>query len=323
MDYKRSILEYCNKLGLDTVGFSRCRMFEELKKYFEARKAEGLENEFEEKDIERRINPFLYMEDGKTIISIAFPYYFSLESKNSSVFSNYTFGRDYHYIVSKYLMDICNHIIGLGGKAIYFVDSNSLPERYIAQQSGVGFIGKNNTLITKKYGSYVFLGEIITNIDIESDIPLGNGCGSCDLCEYVCPTKSISCKSDPNICLSYITQKKEIEEQWFEKLRGRVFGCDTCQKVCPYNKDVETSNIEEFKPYDFMEYANIEELICLDKKTFVEKFSKTSCGWRGKNVLQRNALINYMCTERNKKFSQFSSPYVQNYYEKLLKYLKL
>lgn len=323
MDYKSSILEYCNKLGLDTVGFSECRVFDELRQYFESRKNKGLENEFEEKCIEKRINPFLYMEDGKTIISIAFPYLFNLNCKNTTGFSSYTHGRDYHVVVAHYLKSICDYIQSLGGKAIYFVDSNSLPERYIALQSGIGFIGKNNTLITERYGSYVFLGEIITNLPIEKDKPLGDKCGNCNICQNACPTGAIKNENNPNICLSYITQKKEIDDEWFGKLNGRIFGCDTCQKVCPYNRGAEISKIEEFRPYDFMEMTNLDELISLDKATFKEKYSQTSCGWRGKNVLQRNALINVMCLEKSRKPVKFSSPYVQNYYNRLLKYLKL
>lgn len=310
-------------MNLDTVGFSRCRVFDELKQYFESRKVNGLENEFEEKCIEKRINPFLYMEYGKTIISIAFPYLFNLNYKNSVGFSSYTHGRDYHIVVTQYLKKICNYIESLGGEAIYFVDSNSLPERYIAVQSGIGFIGKNNTLITEKYGSYVFLGEIITNLYIESDNPLESKCGNCNMCQIACPTSAIREENNPNRCLSYITQKKEIDDEWFDKLNGRIFGCDTCQKVCPYNKNAEVSNLEEFKPYDFMETPSLDELINLDKATFKNKYSQTSCGWRGKNILQRNALINVMCSGKITKSMNFSSPYVQNYYNRLLKYLKL
>lgn len=323
MDYKRSILEYCSKLGLDIVGFSECRVFNELRPYFENRKSNELENEFEEKDIEKRVNPFLYMEDGKTIISIAFPYLFDKSFEDENGFSKYTHGRDYHVVVSQYLKKICDCIEELGGKALYFVDSNSLPERYIAVESGIGFIGKNNTLITEKYGSYVFLGEIITNLYIEKNESLENRCGSCVICEKECPTGAIRGENKPNICLSYITQKKDIQDKWFDRLNGRVFGCDTCQRLCPFNKDIKASEIEEFKPYDFMEKVELDELISLDKKTFRDKYSKTSCGWRGKNIIQRNALVNKICQNKNIKPIKFSSPYVENYYNRILNYFKL
>jgi epoxyqueuosine reductase len=229
-------------------------------------------------------------------------------------------------IVSEYLKKICSHIESLGGEAIYFVDSNPLPERYIAYLCGIGFIGKNNMVITERYGSYVFLGEIITNLEIEPDVPVKQKCGSCNICLNECPTKAISkTGSCPNVCLSYITQKKHIEDVWFEKLKGKMFGCDSCQTECPYNKKAESSQIEGFKPYEFMKNIDLEELINIDNKVFREKYALTSCGWRGKNVLQRNALINFAVNNRKLdiNISNIKSPYVLDYYHRLLKALHL
>ena len=165
---KEDIINYCNSLGLDTLGFIKCREFAELKDFFYERRKQGLENEFEEKDIEKRINPFNYMSDGKTIISIAFPYLHDINYFDNG-FSVYTRGKDYHKVVKSYLSKICEYIESIGGKANSFVDSNFLPERYIAYLAKVGFIGKNNMIITEKYGSYVFLGEIITDLEINCD----------------------------------------------------------------------------------------------------------------------------------------------------------
>jgi epoxyqueuosine reductase len=318
------IINYCKEIGLDTVGFTRCRIFHELTKYFEHRKKMNLMNEFEEQDIDKKINPYIHMESGKTIISIAFPYLFNKNFQQAVGFSKYTQGRDYHLVVSEYLKKICSFIEKeLGGEAVYFVDSNPLPERYIASLCGIGFIGKNNMIITKKYGSYVFLGEIITDIYIEKDNPLECKCDCCNLCQNACPTGAIKEENNSNICLSYISQKKEIHEQWFDKLQGRIFGCDTCQKVCPFNRDIYFSNIEEFKPYDFMEVTNLEELANIDKKTFLKKYAKSSCGWRGKNILQRNALINIISKNEHINVSEITSCYVKNYYNRLLCHFKL
>lgn len=324
MKHKEMILNYCKELGLDTVGFTECRIFSELKQYFDHREKRGLTNEFEEKDIDRKINPYTYMEQGKTIISIAFPYLFNNNFKEGIGFSKYTQGRDYHIVVSKYLEKVCSFIgKEIGGKAKYVVDSNSLPERYIAKLCGIGFIGKNNMIITKKYGSYVFLGEIITDIYIEQDNPMECKCNDCNLCKNSCPTGAIKEENNSNICLSYITQKKEIDDKWFDKLKGRIFGCDTCQKICPFNKKICYSNIQEFKPYEFMESINLEELVNIDKKNFLNKYAQSSCGWRGKNVLQRNALISVISMNKNIKIREFNSPYIKNYYNRLLDYFKL
>lgn len=337
MDYEKEIVKVCSNLGLDTIGFTECRKFHELTEIFNDRKKQGIENEFEEKIIENRINPNIYMSEGKTIISIAFPYIYDLDYKDGITFSKYTLGNDYHIVIKEYLDKICTFINGLGGKAQSFVDNNYLPERYIAYLCGLGFIGRNNMLITKKYGSYVFLGEIITDLKIVSssncDLSYNNltedrkyKCNRCECCLNACPTSSI--KKDemcnPNYCLSYITQKKNIEDEWFEKLNGRLFGCDSCQKVCSYNKNVSVSNLIEFKPYDFMQNINTSELINMANSDFKEKYKLTASAWRGKNIIIRNALINYMIESRNKNIiKNINSPYIKDYYNRLLDKLLL
>ncbi|MEG0771831.1 tRNA epoxyqueuosine(34) reductase QueG [Clostridium sp.] len=325
MEIRDEILRYCNDLGITNVGFTKCRVFDELTPYLVKRKEAGLENEFEEKDVEKRINPFFLMKEGKTIISIAFPYKYEGNDNNKYSFSKYTLGLDYHRVVRNYLDSICVFIEGLGGKALPFVDNNPLPERYIAYLSGVGFIGKNNNLITKDYGSYVFLAEIITDLEIREDKPIDNTCGDCELCMKSCPTHAIiknRNSKDSNLCLSYITQKKHIDDIWLDKLGGRIFGCDTCQTVCPYNKNALNSNIEGFIPKEYMEEVNLKDLIFLSNSDFNEKFKKHSCGWRGKNILSRNALINYYNEHKEDKDNieeSINSPYVKEYYDKLFK----
>jgi epoxyqueuosine reductase len=321
MDCKYLIKEYCEGLGIYTLGFCRCRIFDELRPYFLKRKYG---------DIEKRINPFLYMEQGKTIISIAFPYLFNPALNSDKVyFSKYTQGRDYHYVVGSMLKSISSFIEKMGGNAVYFTDNNLLPEKYIASQCGVGFIGKNNLIITEKYGSFVFLGEIITDLDMEADSPSVQKCGSCSLCSNACPTKSLNADNcfdkGSDECLSYITQKKDIEDKWLTKFGGRMFGCDTCQRICPYNKDVSLSSINEFKPYDYMENVNLSELINMNNSVFNEKYKITSSGWRGKNILKRNALINRVNLTKSPDIdvNSINSPYVREYYIRLLNILKL
>lgn len=328
VDLKGKIIEYCKNLGLDAIGFTRCRVFEESREFFERRSLNGIQNEFEEKDIDKRINPFILHGEGKTIISIAFPYLFGIGNSKGAYFSLYTRGRDYHAVVSEYLRKICSFIEEFGGSTAYFVDSNALSERYIALLAGVGFIGKNNMLITKKYGSYVFLSEIITDLEIESDSPIENGCGKCSLCMKACPAGALGSNGSCNDCLSYITQKKHISDEEIMKFNGRLFGCDTCQLVCPYNKQAEISKIPEFIPFDYMKDINLKEISEMSNSMFKEKYAMSSCGWRGRNVLQRNALINVAqgfgpqsLLEINIK--NIGSPYVKDYYHRLLNIFQL
>lgn len=322
MNKKQAIIEFANSISLDTIGFTKCRRFEELKSWFEYRKENNLFNEFEEADIEKKINPGLLMEDGKTIISIAFPYYYGI-GEGENQFSIYTRGEDYHRVVLNYLNKICELIAELGGKAIPLVDSNPLPEGYIASLCGIGFIGKNNTLITEKYGSYVFLGEIITDLELESDEPNYNNCCGCNICMEKCPT-SVIIEDGKNFnskqCVSYLTQKKELDNYEITLIKGKIFGCDECQKFCPHNKYITNSGIKEFEPKSYMDNVNLNELIILNNAEFKEKYKNHSCGWRGKNLLIRNGLINYYFEHKNDNndiLKKITSPYIKEYYERL------
>lgn len=321
---RNKIEAYIESLGLDTYGFIPCRRLDESISFFQNRKVRGLENEFEEEDIENRVNPFLYMEDGKTIISIAFPYNTKDEESIDNGFSVYTKRYDYHRVVKSYLLKICEYIESLGGKAMHFVDSNNLPERYLAYLAGVGFIGRNNMLITEKYGTYVFLGEIITNLPMEcselrhhSEIFMYNECGDCNVCYNACPSKSISLeKINPNICLSYYTQKKELEDEEIKVLKGNVFGCDICQQVCRYNRPAKSSSLPEFKALDFMN-QEVSTYAAMDNKMFKEQISKASCGWRGKNVIKRNAIIHLSKKGEDIESYRGDSPYINGYIDRL------
>lgn len=326
MELKRKILEFCKDLDLELVGFIRCREFEELREFYNTRKQLSLENEFEEEDIEKRIKPNIYMENGKTIIAIAFPYATS-ESFSDNGFSVYTKGMDYHRVVHSYLDKICKFIEENGGEAKPLVDSNALPERYIASLAGIGFIGRNNMLITKKYGSYVFLGEIITDLELYEDDKTSfkkmkeyKECGECRNCLKECPTKSINnFRINPNICVSYLTQKKDLNDKEINLLNGRIFGCDNCQLKCPYNEEAEFTKLQELKVEEFMEKDDEDFIIGMNNSAFKETYKNTSCGWRGKNTLIRNAII------RKKKYKneeikdiKTESPYVKSYIDRLL-----
>lgn len=320
---KEEITQYCYSLGLETIGFIPCRPFEELREFYLQRQQKNLQNEFEEKEIELRIHPNHYMEDGKTILSIAFPYVTEEQSSDNG-FSIYTKRFDYHKVVKKYVSLICDYIQQLGGKAESFVDSNTLPERYIAYLAGVGFIGRNNMIITKQYGSYVFLGEIITDLPLPCndkrtihEIKQYKECGDCIQCYKSCPTKSIHVnRVNPNICLSYLTQKKEITYKETKLLKGNIFGCDDCQKECPYNEKAKKSLLVEFQPFEYME-EEAERIASMDNQYFKEKILVTSCGWRGKNVLRRNALIRLHREGKKISIYRGESPYINKYIDLL------
>lgn len=316
---KEQLEEFIYGLGLDTFGMIPVRSLDELKPMLQRRQEKGLQNEFESNDLEQRMNPAHYMEDGKTILSIAFPYYHEDDSKPNG-FSVYTKRADYHKVVKGYLGQICQFIEQSGGRAEGYVDSNTLPERYLAYLAGVGFIGRNNMIITKKYGSYVFLGEIITNLEFSckdqrsyDEIREFKECGECRLCYQECPTKSINAGSvNPNLCLSYYTQKKELSDQQVKMLKGNLFGCDYCQLKCPYNQQAVKNVLKEFETCEFMK-EEAEIYADMDNKQFKEQIGKTSCGWRGKNVIRRNAILSLAREGKDIERYKGDSPYI-NYY---------
>lgn len=322
---KNKIETFCYGLGLECFGFIPCRRWDELEAFYSQRQESGLQNEFEPKEIEVRLSPYHYMEDGKTILSIAFPYHDGAQDNRENGFSIYTKRLDYHRVVKKYLEQIIEYIESLGGKGIALVDSNTLPERYLAYLAGVGFIGRNNMLITPQYGSYVFLGEIIMDLELgcqeqrkHEELALFKECGSCDRCLKACPTKSINpLRCNPNICLSYLTQKKELTSKEIKLLKGNVFGCDFCQLDCPYNAAVEKSGLEAFRTLAYMNeppvvYAE------MDNALFKQKISHTSCGWRGKNVIKRNAILRLAYEGQEIEHLLGDSPYINHYIEHLL-----
>ncbi len=329
---REQIENFCKMLGLECVGFVPCRRFTELETFLEMRKSLGLQNEFEEKEIEKRINPNMYMPEGKTIICIAFPYLHEshpneIDNENKVVsngFSVYTQRADYHRVVKKYLEQISEYIVSLGGKALSFVDSNALPERYIAYLAGVGFIGRNNMIITKQYGSYVFLGEIITDLEIDckdqrrrEEIGEYTECQGCTVCINECPTKSINkIRCNPNICLSYLTQKKDLTDKELGLLKGNIFGCDFCQLKCPYNERATKNVLEDFATLSYM-LEKPQVYAGMDNKYFKEKISGTSCGWRGKNVIRRNAIIHLAYHNEEIESFKGESPYINEYIARL------
>lgn len=293
----KEILKKIKELGIMHYGFLDFKILHNSYDFFKYRKDNNLDSSFEEKIIENRINFENIMEDGKTIMSFAFPYSYNIKQNKKEYFSLYSLGEDYHFVVKDYLEEIAKVIRSKGYKAKIFVDNNPLPERYLAYASGVGEIGRNSMLITKTYGSYVFLGEIITNYHMDStereNLKLNEYeiCGSCDLCVKACPAKILGNDIyDTKKCLSFITQEKELEEKEIKKLKGRLFGCDTCQIVCPLNKNKKESNIERFKPKEFMLNPSAKKILCVSNNGF-KKYKETASAWRGKKLLQRNALV--------------------------------
>ncbi|MGL4482003.1 MAG: tRNA epoxyqueuosine(34) reductase QueG, partial [Lactococcus garvieae] len=153
--------------------------------------------------------------------------------------------------------------------------------------------GKNGLLVSKEYGSWMFLGELVTNLDIEEDQPVDYGCGSCTRCVDFCPTKALLGDGRLNAqrCLSYQTQTRgAMPEEYREKIKTVIYGCDICQVVCPYNKGINSHFHPEMEPDPDLTNPELLPLLDLSNKEFANKFGNMAGSWRGKNPIQRNAV---------------------------------
>ena len=270
---------------ISQIGFARAEVFSDLGAVL----AESDEVPMAEQDIEKRINPFLIMEDAKTIIACLCSYYCGERKGN---LSKYARGIDYHFVMNDKLSKICDVLVQKGYKAQMFSDSGALNDRYIGVRAGLGFIGKNGFLINEKLGTYTFIGYIITDCEIEPSESTPKSCLGCRKCIKACPTGALGeCGTDGYKCLSYITQKKgELTQQEQELMRkcGTVWGCDICQDVCPHNADAEQTDIDEFRE-DLIDTLKLDSNI--SNKEFRRIYGKRAFAWRGKAVLVRNLEI--------------------------------
>ena len=196
-----------------------------------------------ERNFDKRMDTRKLVDGSKSVISLLFNYYPSKEINNNSFkISKYTYGKDYHFIIKDKLKTLLssmrNEIGEIDGRV--FVDSAPIMEKAWAKKSGLGWVGKNTNLISKKTGSFFFIAEIIVDLELEYDVEVTDHCGSCTACLDACPTDALyePYKIDASKCISYFTI--ELKDQFPNDLKKDfndwIFGCDICQDVCPWNK---------------------------------------------------------------------------------------
>lgn len=292
---KEKLKEYFKSLGLDTVGITGVNVNYELEKKLKERIEKEHITGMEEPILENRINPKNIMRDAKSIIVCAFPYH--IDNEKESNLSRYCRGLDYHIVAKELLQKVCDYLDENieGFEYKIFVDNGPLVDRELAYLSGIGYFGINNNIITDKYGSYVFIGYIINNYEFSLDKPLDKECMKCGKCVKYCPGNALLGNYDmnPRKCLSYITQKKEelsLEEVKAIKNSGKIFGCDICQEVCPHNKNIKETHIEEFMK-DLILNLDFEEIDEISNKEFKRRYGNRAFSWRGKKIIKRNIEI--------------------------------
>jgi epoxyqueuosine reductase len=174
------------------------------------------------------------------------------------------------------------------------VDTGELSDRAVAERAGIGWSGKNTMIITPEFGSYVYLGNLITNLPFEPDQPMEDQCGTCNKCVDVCPTGALVQGGQLNAkrCVAYLTQTKGfLPDEFRAKIGNRIYGCDTCQTVCPKNKGIDFHFHEEMEPDPEIAKPLLKPLLTISNKDFKEKYGHVSGSWRGKKPIQRNAIL--------------------------------
>ena len=304
---KEKIKLKAEELGIDKIGFTHAEPFYTLEDRLKKQRAAGHNSGFEHKNIEERIYPEKIFEQPKSIISIALAYPSRMKKPRSEKgrprgeFARASWGTDYHHILNDRMNKLIAYIKEAADEenigSVDFkpmVDTGELVDVAVAQRAGLGFIGRNGLLITEEFGSFVYLGEIITNIDFEADEEVPFGCGDCMKCIDACPTGALlgDGRINAQVCLSYQTQTKGYMPDEFRKKMGRViYGCDICQVVFPYNRGINTHHHEEMEPDPELTNPVLEPLLDISNREFKESFGKMAGSWRGKKPLQRNAII--------------------------------
>ncbi|NET17037.1 MAG: tRNA epoxyqueuosine(34) reductase QueG, partial [Okeania sp. SIO1H6] len=243
------------------------------------------------------------MPEVQSVICVALNYYTPHQhSENSKIgkISRYGWGRDYHKVVHKKLKALANWLQEQDKEILtrYYVDTGPIMEKALAEQAGLGWIAKNGNLITREYGSWVFLGEVLTNLELTSDRPHTEHCGSCTRCLEACPTNAIvePFVIDANLCIAYHTienRNPELPTHIGSNLKGWVAGCDICQDVCPWNQRfAQETNIDEFQPYPDNLAPQLTELAKISEEDWNRQFPASALRRIKPEMLQRNARAN-------------------------------
>ncbi len=245
----------------------------------------------------------LIMPEVRSLICVALNYYTPHQHSDApedGKISRYGWGRDYHKVMQQKLKELSQWLQNQGEaiKTRYYADTGAIQDKVWAQRAGIGWIAKNSNLITREYGSWVFLGEILINLELTPDKPHSNHCGTCTRCIDACPTNAIA-KSfvvDANRCIAYHTienREPELPTEIASKLSGWVAGCDICQDVCPWNQRfAQETDITDFQPYSWNIKPKLQELAAIEKVEWDRRFRASALRRIKPNMLRRNARAN-------------------------------
>jgi epoxyqueuosine reductase len=300
------------EIGFHKIGVARAETLvaetEHLRQWLE--KDFHGEMRWMEREPEKRTDPKLIFPEAKSVISVALNYYTPHEyerNESKGKVSRYAWGDDYHDVVKDKLRELLTWIksenAAIEGKIC--VDTAPVLDKAWAARAGLGWIGKHSNLITKEYGSWVFLGEILLNLELEYEERIEpDHCGNCTACLDACPTDAIVApyQVDSKRCLSYATielRSPELPAEIEKNLNGWLYGCDICQDVCPWNRFEKPTEEKRFEPRAGNVSADLEEILNLSTEKYAERFRRSAMKRTKISGLQRNAraLKNNLTTE--------------------------
>ena len=289
------------RLGFLSCGISKAGFLEEEAPRLESWLNRNMHGEmaYMEDHFDKRLDPTILVPDSKSVISLLLNYYpGETQNEDSFKISKYAYGTDYHYVIKDKLKALLYFIeteIGaVHGRA--FVDSAPVLDKAWAAKSGLGWMGKHTNLLTKKFGSFYFIAELILDLDLEYDTPVTDHCGSCTACIDACPTQAIvePYVVDGSKCISYFTieLKNEIPSALSGQFDDWMFGCDICQDVCPWNQFSKPHQEPLFEPNPELLSMSKKEWVDISEEVFQQLFRKSAVKRAKFSGLKRN--INFL-----------------------------
>jgi epoxyqueuosine reductase len=290
----RELERLAEELGLDVVGAAPAAAYDDTERHILERRARGLfaDMRFTMARPEVSCHPERLLEGARTVVSAALCYYLPEPDRPAGHgrLPRYTWFDAYAELRTK--LDALGR--RLGGAYRVLVDANQHVDREGAARSGVGFYGKNTMLITRRHGSWVVLGTLVTEAELEATPPLDADCGSCRLCIDACPTGALDEPGtlDSTRCLSYWTQAREpIPEPYRAQLGVQVYGCDICQDVCPWNRGVEKRRADADLPAGAQPHVSFAEWLTASDDDLVRQYDRLYVPGNDARYLRRNALV--------------------------------
>lgn len=304
MDLKNSIREKALDTGFDVVGFTDAvtdpRLENDLKTYL-GESSHGSMSWMAD-NTERRISPTGLWPEARSVIVLGLNYgpaddpADALHRKDRGNISVYARNRDYHDLVKKRLKQIGRWLVETEPCEIkVFVDTAPVMEKPLAQKAGIGWQGKHTNLVSPDWGSWLFLGEIYTTLDLAPDPATPDQCGTCTRCLEACPTDAFTApyQIDARRCISYLTieHKDAIDENLATAMGNHIYGCDDCLNACPWNKFARPTREEAFFPRAELSAPRLSDLSALDDEAFRSLFSGSPIKRTGRDRFVRNVLI--------------------------------